>query len=464
MNESALLLIVLAFVLGFALAWVVASARTRSHYDEQLRILDRERASHETAAGELRKQIEGLRADIENTRARFEEEQTRRASAETSLRKVEENLLEQKKALEEAQAKLTDVFRALASQALAENAKQFLELATTKFESLEDRAVGDLKQKQVAIEGLVGPLKTTLTELKEHVIDLESARQGAYGELRAQVEELANTGKELRQETGNLVSSLRQPQVKGAWGQLTLRNAVELAGLSHHCDFLEQQPADTEEGILRPDLLVRLPGQGQIIIDAKVPLHAFHGAISAQNEQQRQSALAEHARLVRSHISQLASKAYWKQFPNTPEFVVMFLPGESFFSAAVEQDHTLIEDAIERRVVLASPTTLIALLLAVAYGWRQEAVAENAERISMLGKELYERVTKFTEHLAEICVGLEKANEAYNRAVGSLESRLLPSARKFRELGVTGEEQIPALRPTETPLRRLTANSNSQED
>ena len=304
---------------------------------------------------------------------------------------------------------------------------------------------------------MVEPLEKAVNQLRVEVNKIESARQEAYGSLRTEVQQLATTSKELRQETGSLVSSLKQPQVKGKWGELTLHRAVELAGMSPHCDFLEQPSVDTEEGRLRPDLIVHLPGDTQIVIDAKVPLHAFLAAVSARTDEEYRAAMTQHASLVRDHIARLSAKEYWKQFEPTPEFVVLFVPGESFFSAALEQDRTLIEDAIEDRVVLASPTTLIALLRAIAYGWKQQLVAENAERIKDLGKELYERVLKFAEHLSDVARGLERANKAYNNAVASFDSRLVPSARKFREMGV-GSANVPELDPIETaPRPTLTA-------
>jgi len=326
-----------------------------------------------------------------------------------------------------------------------------MDLARASFDSLQKEASGDLEQRKVAIGGMVEPLEKAVNELRAEVNKIESARQEAYGGLRTEVQQLATTSKELRQETGSLVSSLKQPQVKGKWGELTLRRAVELAGMSPHCDFQEQTSVDTEEGRLRPDMIVHLPGDTQIVIDAKVPLHAFLAADSLRPDAEYRAAMAQHASLVRDHINRLSGKEYWKQFARTPEFVVLFVPGESFFSAALEQDRTLIEDAIEKRVVLASPTTLIALLRAIAYGWKQQHVAENAKKIENLGKELYDRILKFAEHLSDIAKGLERANKAYISAVSSFDSRLVPSVRKFKELGV-GSADVPDLELPETSI------------
>jgi DNA recombination protein RmuC len=281
--------------------------------------------------------------------------------------------------------------------------------------------------------------------------------------LRAELRLLVTTNKELRQETGSLVSSLKQPQIKGRWGELTLRRAVELSGMSPHCDFLEQQSIDTEEGRLRPDLIVNLPGGTQIVIDSKVPMHAFLEALITQSDADHRIAMARHASLVRNHINQLSTKEYWKQFEPTPEFVVLFVPGESFFSAALEQDRTLIEDAIDRKVVLASPTTLIALLRAIAYGWKQQLVAENAERIKDLGKDLYDRMVTFAGHLQDIAKGLERANKAYNNAVASFDTRLMPGVRRFKEMGVGSSEEIPILDPVEISPRPLLSAQETDE-
>ncbi len=383
---------------------------------------------------------------------RVEEEQKFRAAADKEVENQRANTAEQRRLLEEAEKKLKEAFQSLASEVLRASNKQFMELAGARFDSLQKEASGDLEQRKIAIGGMVEPLEKAVNELRAEVNKIESARQEAYGSLRTEVQQLATTSKELRQETGSLVSSLKQPQVKGKWGELTLRRAVELAGMSPHCDFLEQQSVDTEEGRLRPDLIVNLPGETQIVIDAKVPLHAFLAAVSSRSDEEYRVAMAQHASLVRTHINQLSGKEYWKQFEPTPEFVVLFVPGESFFSAALEQDRTLIEDAIEKRVVLASPTTLIALLRAIAYGWKQQLVAENAERIKDLGKELYDRILKFAEHLSDVAKGLERANKAYNNAVASFDSRLVPSARKFKEMGV-GSADIPQLDPIETSPR-----------
>jgi DNA recombination protein RmuC len=458
MTGIEILIAIACLAAGFAIAWAWANASAGAARLD----LERRAAGLDGTAQELKKQNDTLQQDLRVSQKRMEEEQKLRASAEKDAESQRANLLEQRRLLDDAQVKLREAFQSLAGEALKASSDQFIELAKSKFDSLQKEAEGDLEHRKLAIQAMVDPLETALKDLRTEVSRVESARQEAYGSLRSEVQLLATTSKELREETGSLVSSLKQPQVKGKWGELTLRRAVELAGMSPHCDFEEQQSVDTEQGRLRPDLIVHLPGGTQIVVDAKVPLHAALKVVSARSDVEYREAVLQHAALVRNHINALSGKEYWKQFEPTPEFVVLFVPGESFFSAALEQDRTLIEDAIEKRVVLASPTTLIALLRAIAYGWKQQLVAENAERIKDLGKELYDRVVKFAEHLSEIAKGLERASKAYNNAVASFDSRLIPSARKFREMGV-GSEEVPELEPIETFPRPLLSTPSSEE-
>jgi DNA recombination protein RmuC len=459
MTGTEILIATACLVAGFAVAWAWAkSASGLARLG-----LEKRAASLEGATQELKRQNEALQQEVRASQKRIEEEQKLRAAAEKDSESQRANVLEQRRLLDEAQLKLKEAFQSLAGEALAASSNQFLELAKSKFDTLQKEAEGDLEQRKVAIQSMVNPLETALRDLRLEVTRVESARQEAFGSLRSEVQLLATSSKELRDETGSLVNSLKQPQVKGKWGELTLQRVVELAGMVHHCDFEMQQSIATEEGRLRPDLTVYLPGGTQIVVDSKVPLHAFLRAVNATNDSEYREAMAQHAGLVRDHIKGLSGKEYWKQFDCTPEFVVLFVPGESFFSAALEHDHTLIEDAIDKRVVLASPTTLIALLRAIAYGWKQQSVAENAERIKDLGKELYDRAMKFAELFSEIAKGLERANKAYNSAVASFDSRLVPSARKFREMGI-GSADVPQLDPVETFPRPLLITPDSGEE
>ena len=459
MTETELLIAIACFAAGFAIAWAWGKSSSGAARLE----IEKRAAALGATSQEMQLQKEMLQRELRASQTRVEEEQKLRTAAQADAEAQRANLFEQRRLLDEAQAKLREAFQSLAGEALKANSDQFIALAKAKFDSLQKEAEGDLEQRKVAIQSMVNPLETALRDLRSEVARVESARQEAYGSLRSEVQLLATTNKELREETGSLVNSLKQPQVKGKWGELTLRRVVELAGMTPHCDFTEQQSIETEEGRLRPDLIVHLPGGTQIVVDSKVPLHGFSKAVSSTSDAEYGEAMIQHSRLVREHIKNLSAKEYWRQFEPTPEFVVLFVPGESFFSAALEHDHTLIEDAIDKRVVLASPTTLIALLRAIAYGWRQQIVADNAERIKDLGKELYDRVMKFAEHLSEIAKGLERASKAYNSAVASFDGRLIPSARKFREMGV-GSDEIPAIDPVEIFPRPLLSDPAPEDE
>ncbi|MGC2137389.1 MAG: DNA recombination protein RmuC [Candidatus Sulfotelmatobacter sp.] len=350
---------------------------------------------------------------------------------------------------------LRNAFKALASEALSANTSCFLQTAEETLKRFQIQARGDLENRQKAVADLVAPVRDSLNKVDAQIQQMEVARGDAYGELRAQVQSLITTQKELQSETGNLVRALRTPNVRGRWGEIQLRRVVEIAGMLSYCDFTEQESVTTETGRLRPDLVVKLPGGKNVVVDAKTPLQAFLDAFETNDEEARRACLANHARQVRDHMKTLAGKNYWEQFDPTPEFVVMFLPGETFFSAALEQDSSLIEQGVLSRVIPASPTTLIALLKAVNYGWNQEKLARNAQQISALGKELHDRLRLLAAHITQVGTGLDRAVESYNKAVGSLESRVLVSARKFAELGASVADDIPELEPIETTARAL---------
>jgi DNA recombination protein RmuC len=360
-------------------------------------------------------------------------------------------------AAREAQAELQTMFRALSSEALRTNNEEFLQLATTKLEGFQRGARDDLDQRQKAVEQIVAPLKESLEKVDTQVRSLEASRQRAYGALSTQVEALTESQDKLRTETAGLVKALRSPSARGRWGEMQLRRALEMAGMLAHCDFVEQPTVSSDDGVLRPDVVVKLPGGKNIVVDAKVPLEALLDAFETDDDAIRDARYRDFLRHVRDHMGKLSLKAYWRQFTPSPEFVVMFLPSESFYRYAVEQDAGLLELGPSQRVILASPTTLIAVLFAVAAGWREETLAESARQVSELGRELYERLSTMGTHVSKLGNRLDKAVEAYNDAVGSLEARVLPSARRFPELGIPATEEIDPIVPVERMVKPLTA-------
>jgi DNA recombination protein RmuC len=360
--------------------------------------------------------------------------------------------------LEEARDAFALTMKGLAADALATSNQSFLELAKAQLEQLQQKTTQDLDQRKQAIEHLVTPIRESLHKVDGKLQELEVARTRAYSELSVQVRQLVDTHKELRSETGNLVSALRdRPNVRGRWGEIQLRRVVEMAGMVEHCDFEVQHHLATEDGRLRPDLVVKLPGGKNVVVDAKVAGQAYLESLSCTDEDARHAKLREHARQVRDHVAKLSAKSYWSQFEQTPEFVVLFIPGEPFLSAALEQDPSLIEDGVGQQVIIATPTTLIALLRAVAYGWRQETIADSARAISDLGRELYTRLGTLTDHFAKVGRGLDTAVRSYNEAVGSLETRVLPSARKFKEHGITPAAELAPVNVVERGVRPVTA-------
>jgi DNA recombination protein RmuC len=360
--------------------------------------------------------------------------------------------------LDQSSQALQDTFRALSADALKSNNQAFLDLARVTLDKTQETARGDLEKRQQAITELVKPVRESLEKVDLKIQEMEKSRAGAYSALLEQVRTLQDTQTELRTETAKLVTALRNPTVRGHWGEMQLKRVVEMAGMVDHCDFQTQQTLFGDDGRLRPDLIVRLPADKSIIVDAKAPLEAYLEAMDATDDETRRARLRDHARQVRAHMTNLARKSYWEQFDTTPEFVVLFLPGESFFSAALEHDPTLIEAGVEQRIILATPTTLIALLRAVAYGWRQENLARNAAEISRLGRELYKRLSDMGAHWVKLGRSLDKAVESYNAAVGSLETRVMVSARKFVELETTtfGVE-LEALEPVDKTARAMQA-------
>lgn len=458
---AALLLFGLA--VGGVFTWLLLKSKMDHTYDRGRNESAAERASLIERAAHSQKVVEDLKAEISTGQDRSDKMQATITALESEKSRLQEAIAQQNRQfgdklalLDEARQKLADAFKALAADALRSNNQSFLQLAQENLDKFQEAAKGDLEKRQQAIDELVKPVKESLDKVDSKILELEKAREGAYQGLREQVGSLLESQKGLRAETTNLVLALRRPQVRGRWGEIQLKRVVEMAGMLDHCDFFEQQSMDTEEGRLRPDLVVRLPAHKSIVVDSKTPLYAYLDAIEATDDAQRTEKLRDHARQVRNHIMSLGKKSYFAQFDPAPEFVVLFLPGEVFFSAALEHDPGLIEMGVEQNVIIATPTTLISLLRAVAYGWRQERLAANAKEVSNLGQELYKRLSDMAKHMSKLGKSLQAANDAYNKAVGSLESRILVSARRFKELGATsGDGEIEALSPVETAPRHL---------
>ena len=460
-----ILMLLLGVLLGAAVAWLLMKGKLDAAFDN-----GRAEASVEIAS--LAEKVNARDETIEDLRNRLKEEEVSSsdlqrqtlalnaqiAGLKSDLSAERQQGREKLALLEEAKTKLTDAFKALASEALKSSNTAFLQLAKTQLERYQSSAKDDLEKRQTAIDALVKPVKESLGKVDAKLSEIEKSRIEAYSGLTEQVKSLWETQKELRGETSNLVKALRRPQVRGRWGEIQLRRVVEMAGMLEHCDFVEQQSFDTESGRLRPDMVIHLPGGRTIAVDSKAPLEAYLEAIEAQDDETRAVKLREHARQVRTHLSALGRKSYFDQLDKSPDFVVLFLPGEVFYLAALEHDPGLLEAGINDKVLITAPTSLIALLRAASYGWREEQLAENAQKISDLGQDLYKRLATLSKHLKAIGDAIARCVENYNNAVGSLERNVLPGARRFKELGAGNSGgEIVELQPLDNVPRMLQA-------
>ena len=441
-----IVVIVLAALAGAALGYAVFALRSARKASESAR----------AAADAARVPL--LEEENAALRERLRTAETRTAASEAAREAERKSHEARVQELTRMGAELERKFAGLASEALGKNSESFLKLVSERFEKHSASAKEDLEKRRTAIETLVKPLGESLSKFETKVDAIEKAREGAYRAISEQVKSLAEGQTGLRSETSRLVQALRRPQTRGRWGEYQLRNVLDMAGMTEHVDFVEQSTLDGDEGRLRPDVIIRVPGGKSIIVDAKTPLDAYLNAVEASDEKTRERFIADHARQVRDHVRALSSRDYWKALPETPEFVVMFVPGESFFAAAVESDPALFESAARQRVLISTPTTLIALVKTIAYGWQQEKLAENAQAVAAQGRDLYERIGTFGRHLGALGKSLRQTVEHYNKGVGSLESRVLPAARKFEELGVAPTaSSIPTLEPIELDPREAQA-------
>jgi DNA recombination protein RmuC len=405
-------------------------------------------------AAALRPRLRSLTAEA----ARGGELERQLVKAQTDLEHERERGAERVATISDAQERLSASFKALSAEALQSSMSQLTELAQAQLRTVQTEAKGDLDKRQQAVEQLVAPLKEQLGRVDSQLTRLDQERRTSGGRLEAQLRALAETGDRLRTETGALVTALRKPNTRGQWGQMQLRNVVESAGMLRHCDFTEQHSYAGDEATLRPDMVVNLPGGKHVVVDAKSPLQGVLDAHEARDDAGREQALRDHARLLRKHVKQLADKAYWSRLETTPDMVVMFLPGESLLGAALDADPSLLEDAMRQRVLIATPTTLLAMLHSIAYGWQQERVAESAQEISDLGRELHTRLVKLSTLLAKVGTRLNSAVTAYNDTIGSYEARVLPGARRFADHGAVAEgAELPELEPVTVSARSVHA-------
>ncbi len=448
---------VVAAFLGMVFGWFVARARAQSDAESKIREAESIAQTERIRGESLEAQRLHLQSNCDELHERLRVAETGFAESRARAEETQKRFEEERELLAQAERKLTDTFKSLASDTLRQSSGDFLKFAEAKLKAAQDLASRDFEAREKKIEDIVKPARDSLARLDEELRKMENDRRGVEGQLTEQLRHLGA-------QTGKLFDALRTPSVRGRWGEIHLKRVVEIAGMVEHCDFFEQEIQSTDSGRFRPDLRIQLPGSKNVVVDSKVPLKAYLEAMECPDETTRALKLVEHANQIRTHVTQLSSKSYWDACKPTPEFVVLFLPGEMFFSAALQSDAALIEDAAARKVILATPTTLIALLKAVSYGWRQEQLAENAEHISELGQELHERVATMASHLARLGGALGKAVEEFNNTARSMESRVLVSTRRFKELGVASKKEVEELPFIEIAPRKLLLVGNGDAE
>ena len=444
-------------ILGFALGGLAAAAFFLARRGRGQADLITARARAESLQGQLEQQIEelrGVRADLADIDGRREDAERKVAALNEQLKASERAFVEKEKLLEEAKTRLSDAFAALGAKALQVNTEEFLKLARATFEKLMTEAKGDVEKRRQAIDALVRPIRELLEKHSTAVSEIEKKREVAYRGLEEQIKQILASHEKLDRETGRLVTALRRPEQRGRWGEMQLRNVVELAGMSRHCDFEEQVQTDDPSTRDRPDMTVHMPGEGVIIVDSKVALDAYLDSL--QPDADREALLRNHAGQVEAHYKRLSSKRYWEQFARTPKLVVMFMPLESALVAALEVKPNLYSDAMANHVCISTPMLLVALLQAIANGWQEEDVAANAREISDTGRQLYDRLATFVGHFKQIGKGIERSRDAYNSAIGSLQKNVLASSRRLKELHATTSEEIIRPAEIEAETRRIT--------
>jgi len=456
-----IILILIGLVAGFIITYIIEQSRIKKLNESKAK-LSEDKAVLNTRLEETEKQIaewkqikQELDAENNALQKNYEAVREEKAKLETKIEEAQKNIEEQKQLIKKSTKELTNTFSSLSSKALKENNEEFLKLAKQNLENVLEKTKNEFGKE--AIENTLKPLKNSLERYDNEIKQMEKSRQKAYGGLLEQVKNMKETNIKLQDKTSTLVNALKRPEVRGRWGEITLRRIVELVGLSEHCDFSEQESRKSEGGILRPDMVVYLPGDRRLVVDAKTPFNRhFLNANEATSEEKRQASKKAYARAVRNYMKKLSRKQYWAQFDKSPDFVIMFLPGESWFSAALELDKDLFEDSLNNKVIIATPATLIALLRTVAHSWQQQKVAENAKLIAERGKELYERLAVFQKHLSKVRKNLDSTVKNYNAAIGSLNSRVLPSARKMEELGIQEtKKNVEEIEPIERTTREI---------